>query len=342
MPVFNAGAYLRASIESVLAQTFGAFELIVVDDASSDGSSDVLASYRDRRLRVIRHERNLGLTATLNRGLRESGSDLIARQDADDVSTPTRLARQVEFLDRHPDVALVGTQAHLIDAGGRPFARAERGREHQTLRWELLFDNPFLHTSVVFRRDALEALGGFDETFSYCQDYDAWSRLAAVRRLANLGEPLVLSRVHASSMTATMQARRREENRRILIRNEGALLGRAPAAEEVELILASRTPATLDPKCLPALLALLDRLLAHAADAGIDTDRPDFRRALARQYAALLATQRWHLRSALRIFFNGFRRSPLARTLAAAVADHLFASRRLRLPPVGQTPSPPV
>ncbi len=193
MPVYNGAAFLGDAIGSVLAQTFADFELLVVDDASSDESADVIASYRDPRIRFERNARNLGQTATLNRALELARGRYVARLDQDDVSLPLRLERQVELLDRRPEVDVVGTWGFLIDAGGRRVgAMRRRVRDRGNFLGALAVGEcPFWHPSVVFRRDAIRALGGYDPSFAPADDVDLWTRLAL-----RGGQGVVLPEVH--------------------------------------------------------------------------------------------------------------------------------------------------
>src|SRR5262249_44337347 len=165
MPVHNGETYLRPAIDSLLAQTFGDFELIVIDDGSTDRTPAIAREYRDPRVRVERFEKNCGLSAALNHGLQMIHAPLVARQDADDVSRPDRLEAQVAVLRSQPDVALVGSQARAIDGAGRTMRMVWRPAEDLSIRWYALLDNPFIHTSVMFRRGAAVACGGFNAAF---------------------------------------------------------------------------------------------------------------------------------------------------------------------------------
>src|SRR5207245_2818112 len=147
MPVLNGGAFLRTAIESVLAQTLHDFELVIVDDGSTDGSRELAESFGDPRIVVIRNERRAGLAAALNVGLTRAAGEFAAGLDADDVAHPTRLRQQVDFLKRHPTVGIVGTRARLIDDSGATIGSVERGCDEVTIRWYNLFDNPFIHSS---------------------------------------------------------------------------------------------------------------------------------------------------------------------------------------------------
>ena len=194
MSVYNGAAWVRETVESVLAQTAPDLELIVIDDGSTDATPDLLAAFRDRRLRVERQTR-AGLTRSLNRALRLTTAPLVARMDADDVALPERFARQLAFLETHPDVGLLGTGCHEISSSGEVLRTIIPPADDSAIRRALIRANPFVHSSIVMRREALEAAGGYDEGLPVAQDYDLWLRMSRVTRLANLPEPLVLRRL---------------------------------------------------------------------------------------------------------------------------------------------------
>jgi glycosyltransferase involved in cell wall biosynthesis len=203
MAVYNGAAYLKPAIDSVLAQTFPDFELIVVNDGSTDASRDIVLAAGDRRIRLLDNPRNLGLTPSLNRGLEAARGEFIARLDADDVATPDRLARQVAFLDRNPDIALVGSFYRLIDPRGRVIRGGKWPRHHNHLRWSLLFYCPFNHSAVTWRRGPVSAaIGPYDGNFQYAMDWEYWSRMASRLRVANIPRVLTLYRVGPHSMSS--------------------------------------------------------------------------------------------------------------------------------------------
>jgi glycosyltransferase involved in cell wall biosynthesis len=203
MSVYNAEAYVAGAIDSILGQTFGKFELVIVDDGSNDGTGRILASFDDSRIRVISQD-NHGISCARNRALRESRGQFVAVMDADDVSLPLRLERQVTFLDTHPDVGLVGTAAKFVDE--------LRGREwyyrpptsDRCLRTHLVRGNPFVHTSVMMRRSDLEAVGGYNEAYPYIVDHELFVRLALHTQLANLPEVLVVHHHRLGSVSVTL------------------------------------------------------------------------------------------------------------------------------------------
>jgi len=203
LPVHNGADHLRESLASVLAQSFRDFELLAIDDGSTDETAAILAGVADGRLRVLRNERNLGLTATLNRGIGEALGAYIARQDADDLSDPGRLGAQVTRLEAEPELALLGCSYRRIDEAGREEGLRRVPTGATAIRWRLLFLSAFAHSSVMIRTSALAAVGPYDERFAYAQDYELWSRIARSHEVAALPEPLVSYRRSRSSLTAT-------------------------------------------------------------------------------------------------------------------------------------------
>lgn len=228
MSVCNGEAYLRDAIDSILTQSYEDFELLVVDDGSVDGTGSILASYADRRIRLLRNAENLGLTRSLNIGLREARGALIARLDADDISYPHRLTRQVRFLEAHPDVAALGTQFVSLDARGRrrPLHLWMRCQTALGIRWQLMFENAFVHSSMMFRRDTvLKQFSGYDESFRTNQDFELWSRLACEHPLRNLGEALVGVRGRPSSVSTRYSLESVGKVGDILVANCAAFIG---------------------------------------------------------------------------------------------------------------------
>lgn len=194
MSVYNGERWLREAVDSVLGQTLGDFELLVIDDGSTDTTARILDGYRDPRVRVI-HQPRAGLTVSLNRGIRRAAAPLIARLDADDVALPERFARQVAFLDAHPEVGLLGTGCRDVNQSGAVLGTFRPPEGHSDIRRALIRYNPIVHSSVMMRRRPLETAGLYDETLPVAQDYDLWVRMSRITRLANLPEPLVLRRL---------------------------------------------------------------------------------------------------------------------------------------------------
>jgi len=216
MAVHNGLPYLAASLESMARQTYRDFEFLLIDDASTDGSSELMQSWaeRDPRIRLLRQEENRGLTASLNVGLREARGTWIARQDADDISHPRRLELQMAEIGRRPELILLGTNGWLINEDSRPCGLINAPCGDEGLRWSVVFYNPFLHGSVCFHREKIVALGGYDPRFRVAQDYDLWIRVLRHWPADNLRQRLIQYRVHAGSVTAaTLES---EERRGLL------------------------------------------------------------------------------------------------------------------------------
>lgn len=212
MSVYNGERFLEEAIASVRAQTFPDFEFLILDDGSQDGSVDIALRHaaEDPRIRVIARE-NRGLIASLNQLLVEARAPLVARMDADDVCHPERFAKQLAFLDAHPDYGVVGCRTRDIDENGERYRVS--GKEHPDSHEGFLeaIENgwPLLcHPAVLFRRELVLGVGGYHAAFRHCEDLDLWLRLASVTRLASLPERLINYRHYpdqVSSRHATEQ-----------------------------------------------------------------------------------------------------------------------------------------
>lgn len=205
LSVYNAERFLDEAIRSVLAQTFCDFEFLILDDGSTDGSRAIIEDHADRdvRIRPIVRE-NRGLIASLNQLIEESRAPLIARMDADDICHPERFARQVAFLAAHPDHGVVGCWTRDIDEFGLPYPL---GGEDQPLTHEDFLkaierNGPLLcHPGVMYRREVVRSVGGYQAAFRHCEDLDLWLRLASVTRIANIPERLLTYRHYAGQVS---------------------------------------------------------------------------------------------------------------------------------------------
>ena len=201
MPVYNGARYLAAAVESILEQSCRDFELLVLDDGSTDGSGALAAAYGDRRIRVLRHESNRGLIVTRNQGLREARGEYVAFLDSDDIALPSRLETQLRFLENNPAYVMVGGRIMLIDEQGRytgRFARFDASPE--SIPSVLLFDNCFAHSAVMVR-SAVLAEERYRPEFPCAEDYDLFARLALRGKSRIIPEVLTLYREHGGGMS---------------------------------------------------------------------------------------------------------------------------------------------
>ena len=229
MGAYNGERFLRLAIESILNQTLRDFELIVIDDCSTDSTPRILREIEDDRMRVVRNERNLGISETLNNGIAVSRGECVALQDHDDVSLPTRLEYQVAFLDKHAQVGMVGSSCSVIDEAGTPVAHWPVESDDVKLRWALLWRNPFFHTTLMVRRRAIEEVGGYssDPQYRFAEDYDLMSRVAFRYAVANISQPLVSYRMHTTSASQLNVSQQLASVANISFRNVLTLLERS-------------------------------------------------------------------------------------------------------------------
>jgi glycosyltransferase involved in cell wall biosynthesis len=235
LAVHDGEPYVGAAVASVLGQTLSDLELLVVDDASTDGTPALLAGLEDPRVRVLRNDEQRGLAASLNRGFDEARGTYVARLDADDVAMPRRLENQLTRMRSAPEVAVVGSAVMEIDASWR------LGRVHAMppgpaqVRWAAHFSSPFFHPSVLVEREVLEQHGlRYDTSFEESEDYELWSRVLDVADGDNAPEPLVLYRVHEQQATHRRRDLQREYQLRVARGRIGNLVP-ALSAEAIDL-----------------------------------------------------------------------------------------------------------
>ncbi len=202
MSVYNGAVALRQTIESVLEQSFQDFEYLIINDGSTDETAHILACFGDERIRVVHNEHNRGLPFSLNRGLSLAQGQYVARIDAGDWVVPERLEKQVAFLENHPSVGIVGTGCVVIDETGTSQSEERFPLTDLEIRWASLLKNPFLHPSVMLRRDILQQHQlSYDKRFHTSQDYELWTRLLQHTQGANLKELLTCYRISDASIT---------------------------------------------------------------------------------------------------------------------------------------------
>jgi glycosyltransferase involved in cell wall biosynthesis len=203
MPVYNAERYVAEAVESILKQTFTDFEFIIINDGSTDRSLQILQHYakQDVRIRLINRE-NRGLVKTLNEGVGLAKTPYIARMDADDISYPCRLAKQVKFLEEHPGFVVIGSKVQLIDEDGDPLRLFSLETTHREIDLAHLQGEggAIAHPAAMIRKDALKSVGGYRAEFIHSEDLDLWLRMAEGGELGNLPNVLVDYRQHLHSV----------------------------------------------------------------------------------------------------------------------------------------------
>ncbi len=211
MSVFNGDRYLKQAIDSILNQSLIDFEFVIVDDGSSQATKEILAAQKDPRIQLIINPLNLGLTKSLNIGLAACRGKYVARMDCDDISCPNRLLKQVDYLESNEEIAVVGSQVEYIDSngnrrGGRYWSRL---LEPDELRWQCMFESPFVHSTVMMRTKIIrDTLGGYDENVQTSQDHELWSRVVDKFDCANLNEQLLKFRTHQESVSSNYGGQR--------------------------------------------------------------------------------------------------------------------------------------
>jgi glycosyltransferase involved in cell wall biosynthesis len=201
MPVFNGEKYLREAIESILAQTYDNFELIIINDGSTDASEEIIQTYDDSRIIYIKNPENYKLIKTLNIGFSIAKGCYIARMDADDISHLDRLQKQVQFLDVNEEYGLVGSGVNLLN--GENKSQLLYHTDHESLKFALAFYCPFIHPSVMIRSSVLLNVDCvFDSNYVHAEDYELWTRLAFKTKMANLPEYLLNYRIHDEQISS--------------------------------------------------------------------------------------------------------------------------------------------
>ncbi len=247
MPVCNAASHLLDAIQSILGQTFIDFEFLIIDDGSTDDSVALIKNFQDARIRLMHNEVNLGLVASLNRGLESARGEYIARMDADDISRPGRLAKLVNYMDKNPEVGVCGSWVRFIPEANRYIWKLPKGSEE--IRCWLFSSVGVAHPAVMMRRKLFVENGLFyDPDYRHIEDYELWGRAIKYMEFANIQEVLLDYRIgpdqicarHESDQMATVVRLRAERLRELGINPS------SPEQELHEAIMNCRIPADKD------------------------------------------------------------------------------------------------
>jgi len=212
MSVYNNASTLQQAINSILKQTFKDFQFIIVNDASTDQSEEILnqLSKQDKRIKLINNRAQLGLTKSLNKALKSVKTKYIARMDGDDIALPKRFEKQIKYLNEHPQIGLLGTAAYLINNQGKQIGLKRYSSDNKVLKKKLLHYCPFIHSTWMLRRSVLLEAGEYNQNFPYAQDYELILRIASKFSTANLPEPLLKYRVDSSAAISLKNLKQQE------------------------------------------------------------------------------------------------------------------------------------
>jgi|SRR6187402_58526 len=233
MPAYNAASYIAEAIDSVLGQTFTDIELIIVNDGSTDNTLNIIKSYHDERIVVI-DQPNQGVATALNTGLKQARAPYIARFDADDICNPQRLEKQLHFLENNPEYILVGSDAeYVLENGDFLFDFKCIAHTHDEVMQKLYFYCPFIHSAVMYKKEAVYNAGGYSDNAHNFEDYLLWTSLAKAGKFCNLPQSLIKIRLNSASVTIDEKWRGKRFRQ---LKREAIIRGSITVAESEELM----------------------------------------------------------------------------------------------------------
>ena len=203
MPVYNVEKYIGLAIDSILTQTFEDFELLIIDDASTDNTYDIISQYTDKRIRKIRNNANVGIAASLNKGLAMTDSMYVARMDGDDISKPTRFEKQIAYMRSNSNLGILGSHMELINENGIVLKEQHKKEGHINIKLGLFFGNTSLaHPSILIKKNELDKYYlRYDSAYHYAEDYDLYCRASQHIEFDNYPECLIQYRIHSESVS---------------------------------------------------------------------------------------------------------------------------------------------
>jgi glycosyltransferase involved in cell wall biosynthesis len=236
LPVLNGEKWIEMSVNSLQNQSFQDFEILIIDDGCTDSTLDIVRNMRLPSIRVIRGQGH-GVGAALALGVLSTSSPLIARQDADDISHARRLEKQVHYMGTHPQCVMTGTWAQKIDEDDKSLGLMKVPRNSKSIKLRLNFSSPFIHPSVMLRRDAVLKVGNYRAHPGniFAEDYDLWTRMALIGEIHNIGEPLISYRINPSGVTGIHGAALSRSGTEIALHNTEVTLGESFDVRDKEL-----------------------------------------------------------------------------------------------------------
>lgn len=238
MPVYNSERFLGQAIESILNQTFYDFEFLIIDDGSTDNSNKIIKHYasKDPRIKLLENTTNSGIVKSLNTGLQVARGEFIARMDSDDISFPNRLARQLNYLQVHSNIGVLGCAARIIDEDGIPHQTIRFPTDPGVINWSLCFMDPIIHPSVMMRKDIIIKHDGYSSDLLHSEDFELWQRLCWNTDLSNLREILFYLRRYDTNITKIHLNIQRKNAIIIAQRNISYILGKDVPSSMIENI----------------------------------------------------------------------------------------------------------
>jgi len=222
MAVYNGEKYLCEAIDSILNQTFKNFEFLIINDGSTDGTAEILQSYHDPRIKIINNEKNMGLAKSLNKGLKIAKGKYIARMDADDISLQERLEKQLAIIEKNKNVGMVASWIHIIDENNNYVRDWHADREDNSpeeIYYTLFFKNCIAHSSVLFNKELILKIGGYDESFKKSQDYELWIRLSKITKIIKIKDVLVIRKEHSVNISFDVKNQHKINEEYLFLRN---------------------------------------------------------------------------------------------------------------------------
>jgi glycosyltransferase involved in cell wall biosynthesis len=291
LPTYNAEAFLGESVVSILNQSFRDFELLIINDSSSDRTTEIISSFRDPRIVAIHNPTNQRLSKCLNSAIESSKGKYLARMDADDRAHPDRLKLQVEFMESNPGVDILGTGFCAIS--GRHRTPIINPLKDDEIKAAMIFDTAFGHPTVMFRKDALVRSGlRYNPDFDFAEDYELWTRCAGCMVFANLARPLMDYRVHPGQISL---ARKKKQEQLAAVIRESYIrsLGVKPTREQIDLIHRIATGNVFDIPSLAKQLEETCKIFEGNPNLSIEAVRREFTRRLSLIFMEGLAGKEW-------------------------------------------------
>lgn len=211
MPAYNAEKYIKEAIDSILNQTFKDFEFIIINDGSIDSTEDIIKSYTDPRIKIINHDTNQGIYASRSDGLKMAQGEFIAILDSDDIAIKNRLEEQLNFMENHPNIAVVGSWMEVINVDHREVHTLKHDCDPVIIKWTHILKNQILNSSSFFRKKTVDKIGYYRKEYEYAEDYDLWSRISRRYKMANMPRVLVQYRIRGKSVTRAPETRKTQK-----------------------------------------------------------------------------------------------------------------------------------